>query len=247
MRIVALYDIHGNLPALESVLADIKKESVDMIVFGGDILPGPMPSECFSLLMSFGVPVDAIKGNGEAEALTHLGGGELIRVPEKFRDWVRWSAEQLSVDQIAQIKTWPSTHTVDCEKLGNVLFCHATPQSDVEYFTRLTPEELLFPLFQECPPTVVCGHTHMQFDIRVGDQRVLNPGSVGMAYGKPGAYWLLIGDNIELRRSDFDAIAAAERIRKTSCPFAEEFATKFVLDPPTEDVMLAISTKKGPN
>ena len=69
VRIAALYDIHGNLPALEAVLRDVETSGVDRIVVGGDVLPGPMPAECLARLMNLDVPVQFILGNGDREAI----------------------------------------------------------------------------------------------------------------------------------------------------------------------------------
>ncbi len=116
-----------------------------------------------------------------------------------------------------------------------MLFCHATPRSDNEIFTRLTPEPRLVPIFGRLNVVVaVCGHTHMQFDRLVGQTRVVNAGSVGMPFGDPGAYWLLIGPDVQLRRTQYDLAAAAARIRRTSYPQAEEFAARNIIQPPSE-------------
>jgi diadenosine tetraphosphatase ApaH/serine/threonine PP2A family protein phosphatase len=86
---------------------------------------------------------------------------------------------------------------------------------------------------------VVCGHTHVQFDRRIGATRVINAGSVGMPFGRAGADWLLLGPDAELRHTDYDLEAAAARIRRTAYPQAEAFATGSVLAPPSEEAMLA--------
>ena len=120
-----------------------------------------------------------------------------------------------------------------------MLFCHATPQSDTPIFTRLTAEERLVPLFDTTgADVVVCGHTHMQFDRMVGSVRVVNAGSVGMPFGDAGADWLLLGPDLQLQRTAYDLSSAAERIRATSYPQAEEFAARSVLQPPAEQEML---------
>ncbi len=125
--------------------------------------------------------------------------------------------------------------------LGNVLFCHATPRSETENFTRLTPEDKLLPIFEMLNVSiVVCGHTHMQFERSIGKVRVINAGSVGMPFGKPGAYWLVLGPNIELRHTAYDVTKAAKLILKTYYPHAKDFAENNVLQPPSEDVMLEI-------
>jgi diadenosine tetraphosphatase ApaH/serine/threonine PP2A family protein phosphatase len=123
--------------------------------------------------------------------------------------------------------------------LGEVLFCHATPRNDTEIFTRSTGEDRLAPVFAGVDAAVVvCGHTHMQFDRAVGALRVVNAGSVGMPFAAPGAYWLLLGPEVELRHTPYDLEAAARRIRGTSYPQAEDFAARNVLRPPSADEML---------
>src|SRR4051812_20342357 len=109
MLIAALYDIHGNLPALEAVLRDVRHTGVDEIVVGGDIVPGPMPVECLDLLTSSGIPTRFIHGNGERDALAILEGETPTRVPAQFLDVVRWSAEQLGAHHVPLIESWPRT------------------------------------------------------------------------------------------------------------------------------------------
>jgi predicted phosphodiesterase len=121
-----------------------------------------------------------------------------------------------------------------------VLFCHATPRSDNAIFTRQTSEVLLTGVFEEANAgVVVCGHTHMQFDRMVGRTRVVNAGSVGMPFGAPGAYWLLLADGIELRRTTYDLASASKAILSTAYPRAEEFVSNNLANPPSEESMLA--------
>lgn len=238
MQIAALYDIHGNLPALEAVLEELREEPIDCIVVGGDVLPGPMPNETIACLLSLDRPVHFIQGNGDREVLATRRGEETDAVPEQFREMMRWVAQQLSPDYEKLLASWPQTVRLQIENLGEVLFCHATPRSDNEIFTRLTPEDRLASVFEGIDAdVVVCGHTHMQFDRMVGNIRVLNAGSVGMPFGEPGAYWLSLGPEIRLRRTPYDIEGAAERIRSTSYPQAREFAEKNVLGPPSEQEM----------
>lgn len=112
----------------------------------------------------------------------------------------------------------------------------ATCKVEIELFTRLTPEDRLVPVFAGVDvPLVICGHTHMQFDRTIGRMRVVNAGSVGMPFSQPqGAYWLLLGPEIQLRRTAYDFRTAAERIRNTDYPLAEELSVRYVLNPPTE-------------
>jgi len=111
-------------------------------------------------------------------------------------------------------------------------------------FTRLTPEDRLLPVFKGLNvPVVICGHTHMQFDRMIGKIRVVNAGSVGMPYGEPGAYWLLLGPTVQLRHTPYDLTRAAERIRDTSYPQAQEFAAHDLLQPRSEREILQLFAK----
>src|SRR3954468_21830983 len=94
MRVAALYDIHGNLPALEAVLRDVHASGVDQIVVGGDVLPGPMPRESLLQLLTLELPVQFIRGNGDREVVAPTGA-----VPELYRDSIRWNAAQLHPDE----------------------------------------------------------------------------------------------------------------------------------------------------
>jgi predicted phosphodiesterase len=241
MRVAAIYDIHGNLPALEAVLQEIRQAQVDQIVVGGDVIPGPMPRETLACLQDLDLPVHFIQGNGEREVLAQKAGIESGNIPEQFREVMRWSARQLDPEQERWLAGWPLTVRVEIPGLGEVLFCHATPRSDTEIFTMVTPEDRLLSIFAGVDvPMVVCGHTHMQFDRTVGRARVMNAGSVGMPYGEPGAYWLLLGPDAQLRHTPYDLAQAAERIRGTDYPQAHDFAEHNVLHPPSEAATLEI-------
>ena len=237
MHIAALYDIHGNLPALEAVLGAVESEAVDAVVVGGDVVPGPMPAECLDALEALDAPVHFLRGNGENDLLNAYLGNPLDRVPEPFRNVVRWCARQLSPRQMQAIEGWPATVGLEMHT-GPVLFCHATPRDDNEIFTRLTPDFRLTPIFDAVPAElVVCGHTHMQFDRSVGSTRVINAGSVGMAFGETRACWLLLGpDGPELRQTEYDREAAQDILMATEYPMIEQLAS---LNPPRSDQMEA--------
>jgi putative phosphoesterase len=244
MRVAAIYDIHGNLPALEAVLEDVRRAGADQVVVGGDVVPGPMPRETLACLMDLDIPVRFIQGNGDRVVLARMAGAESSEVPEPFRGVVRWTAQQLDPEHERLVASWPKTLRLEIPGLDEVLFCHATPRSDTEIFTRLTPEDRLLPVFEGVNvPLVVCGHTHMQFDRMVGRVRVVNAGSVGMPFGEPGAYWLLLGPKVQLRRTPYDLAEAARRIRQTTYPQADDFAARNVLQPPSEEEILDHFTK----
>ncbi len=244
MRVAAIYDIHANLPALEAVLEQIHHAEVDRIVIGGDVFPGPMPCETIALLLDLDLPVQFLHGNGDREVLAQMRGVETGAVPEPFRDVIRWNAQQLHPEYEPLLAGWPATLQLEIPGLGEVLFCHATPRNDTEIFTRLTREDRLLPLFEgRNVSLVVCGHTHMQFDRMAGNTRVVNAGSVGMPFGESGAYWLLLGPDIQFRHTPYDLAKAAELIRATEYPQAEDFATRNVLQPPSEAEMLTAFTR----
>jgi putative phosphoesterase len=236
MRVAAIYDIHGNLPALEAVLEDLRQAGVDRIVVGGDVFPGPMPRETLACLLGLEIPVQFIQGNGDRAVLEQMAGSALdAAIPEQARESIRWVARQLGPEHERLLASWPKTLRVEIRGLGEVLFCHATPRNDTEMFTSMTPDDRLLPVFAGLDvPVVVCGHTHMQFDRRIGRVRVVNAGSVGMPFGEPGAYWLLLGPDVQLRHTPYDLARAAESIRATSYPQAEEFAARDVLQPRSE-------------
>src|SRR5947207_12702470 len=123
MRVAALYDIHGNVAALEAVLKDVRQEQVDVVVVGGDVLPGPMPRECLTRLMELDIPMRFIHGNGERVVLAQMAGGDISEVPEGFRDVIRWTAQQLAPEQQRSLASWPPTCQLEISGLGDVLFC----------------------------------------------------------------------------------------------------------------------------
>jgi len=255
MRVAALYDIHGNLPALEAVLEDVRRAGVDRIVVGGDVVPGPMPRETLERLLTLELPVEFILGNCEltvlaqmtasdAASATYWGTASGRPLPEPYRASMRWTAQQVP-EYESVFASWPKTLRLEIDGLGDVLFCHGTPRSETEIFTRSTAEDRLVPLFEGLRVSVVvCGHTHMQFDRMIGSTRVVNAGSVGMPFGNPGAYWARLGPDVELRRTGYDLTRAAEVIRGTPYPQAEADA-RSILQPPSEAEMLEAYGKAG--
>jgi predicted phosphodiesterase len=244
MRIAALYDIHGNLPALEAVITEIRAEGVDHVVVGGDVVPGPMPRETLDCLLGLDVRMQFIQGNGEVAVLQQISGKTPANVPGEFQEIIRWTATELGAEQESLLASWSMTFQLNIPGLGEVLFCHATPRNENELFTRLTPESRVSEIFRTIrQKVVVCGHTHIQFDRMIGNVRVINSGSVGMPFGKPGADWLLLGSDVQLRHTSYDLEKAAARIRGTSYPQAEKFAARYILDPPSEQEMLAVFAK----
>jgi len=150
---------------------------------------------------------------------------------------MRWSAEQLEPGRRDWLAALPDTQSVAVDGLGPVLFCHGSPQSDDEILTAISPEQrVAAAIAGVAERVVVCGHTHVQFDRQVAGRRLVNAGSVGMPYeARPGAYWALLGPDVELRRTDYDLEAAAEAIRATGFPDAEGLAAENVLTVPSAE------------
>jgi putative phosphoesterase len=187
--IASLYDIHGNLAALEAVLAEIPDEAA--IVVGGDVVAGgDHPAETLERLRALGDRVVWVRGNGDRELTP---GEEGLARPAALEG----TRSRLTEEQIAFLHALPPTQLLD-----GVLYCHATPRNDVDIFTERTPEERIAFLFEGVgTDVVVCGHTHTQFERTIAGKRVVNAGSVGMPYeDEPGAYWLL---DLEPRRTPY--------------------------------------------
>lgn len=244
MRVAVLADIHGNLPALEAVLADVALEAPDLVVSCGDVASGPLPVEALDLLRALSA-ARFVRGNADRSLVTAFDGGQFSDMPGPGAEWC---AAQLSRDHRDFLASFLPTVPVQIDGLGRVLFCHGSPRSDVEMMTSETPEQRLRELTAGVDARViVCGHTHMPFDRNAGRVRVINPGSVGMPYGRPGAYWALLGPDVEFRRTDYDREAAAARIRRSGWPGAEDFAQENALFVPSaEDAFAFFRAHGGP-
>ncbi|HKG92083.1 MAG TPA: metallophosphoesterase family protein [Gemmatimonadaceae bacterium] len=241
-RVAALYDIHGNLPALEAAMAAVEAAGADTIVVGGDVVLGPMPRETLERLLALGPRARFIRGNCDRLVVDAFDGRPLPpRLPPAVREPIAWTAAQLDRTHRDALAGFPETLALGVDGLGEVLFCHATPRSDEEIYTVRTPAERVRPMLEGVMQrVVVCGHTHMQFDRTVDGVRLLNAGSVGMPYGRPGAYWLLLGPDAQPARTDYDLERAADLVRHTSYPQAAEFAERQLLRPQSEEEILRL-------
>ncbi len=246
--LAALYDIHGNLPALNAALSAVDVAGADGIVVGGDLVLGPMPRETLDRLVELGPRARFIRGNCDRLVVDAFDGRPLTRLPSSVQEAVVWTAGQLDRPHRDFLAAIPETLIETVPGLGAVRFCHGSPRSDDEVITAITPAERVRPMLEGVPqPVVVCGHTHMQFDRRIDGVRLVNAGSVGMPYGQPGAYWLLLGPDVRLTRTNYDLDRAAELVRQTSYPQAAEFASRHVLNPQSEQEMLRIFEPTSPS
>jgi putative phosphoesterase len=228
VRVAALYDIHGNLPALEAVLGEVEREGVDALVVGGDIAAGPpQPRETVERIHSL-PQAHCIRGNADR-----------LDAPE-FRDdeGLAWLLERLNPEQADWLIGLPFSAVLE-----DTLYVHATPQDDETVITELTSDERLVELLAGVEQRrVVAGHTHMQLERRAGEMLFVNAGSIGRPYeALPGAYWALLdGDAVELRRTEYDLERAAELVRASGHPLADELADENVLRVPSRAEALAV-------
>jgi predicted phosphodiesterase len=229
VTVAALYDIHGNLPALEAVLAEVPAGAV--IVVGGDFVGGPWPRETMDRLRELGDRAHWLRGNADREAAADVQVG----MSEEARRSLEWSAEQLCAEQRELIRSLPDDLVLEVEGLGPTLFCHGSPRSDEEIITAVSSEERLREILAGVEQqTVVCGHTHHQFDRTVDGIRVVNAGSVGMPYeGEQGAYWALLGPDADFRRTDYDVEAMLVAMAATDYPEKENLTEILRDDIPT--------------
>lgn len=233
MRIAALYDIHGNLPALEAVLSEIDERDVDMIVFGGDLCWGPLPAETLRRILAVDQPTSFVRGNADREMGLRLG------VEEGLEGWVAeinlWGSDRLSSverDSLAGLPTWIK---LEIDELGPVLFCHGSPRNDAEAMTPYTASSEIDKMLVGTPEqTIVCGHTHVQFTCVSGGVRIVNPGSVGLPTGEVGAQWAILGPDVEFLTTPYDLELASSLIEAGGCPDARGFV-EHIKHPPASE------------
>jgi predicted phosphodiesterase len=195
------------------------------LVIGGDIVLGPQPLEVLELLDTLGDGAHWIRGNCEAPT------------PHTDALWEQrrlFTLERVGPERHRTLEHLPGTVSLDVDGLGPTLFCHGSPRSDEEMITAVTSEQRLGEILEHVSESaVVCGHTHHQFDRIADGIRVVNAGSIGMPYeGRPGAYWALLGPDVDLRRSVYDFDAAAEAIRASGYPDSAEHAEMVFSNPP---------------
>ena len=220
-RVAVIADVHGNAPAFAAVLDEIEREQPDLIVSCGDLTWGPLPEETYELAR--GLNVRWVRGNADRAVLEG--------VSETERE--RWMQAHHTDAMREFLGTFEENVVVEVDGLGGVRFCHGSPRSDEECVTPETPEERVRDFIAGIDERViVSAHVHIQFDREAARIRSVNAGSVGLPYeGRPGAYWALLGPDVELRRTEYDLDRAVEQFRASGQPNIEQIV-ELMLEPP---------------
>ena len=214
MKVLALADIHGNLPALRAVLAQLDGEPVDAIVVCGDTAAGPLVQPALELLAARAEPVHWVRGNGERETVDRFDG---VVPANATSEWAIWTAGTIERRWRDAMAGWPPSLELD-----GVCYCHGTPRSDEEILTRATPVGVIAAALAGSPGRlVVGGHTHQQFVRELPDgRRLANAGSVGVPYeGRAGAFWMLVEDGVpRAREIAYDVPRAVTELHESGFP-----------------------------
>ncbi len=234
--VAVLSDVHGVLPALERVLAEPAVVDAELIVVTGDHTWGPQPTEVLDRLAGLGDRALMVRGNADRELLQMSRGVDVGLADDPLSVW---GAAQLRARHQAMIEAMPEQVTIRVDGFGPVRFCHATPRNDEEVVLVDSRPERWVDVLRDLPAqvrTVVCGHTHMPFVRLVDGRLVVNPGSVGLPYGRAGAHWaVLAGGSVTLGRTLLDP---AELVRKVTAgsqlPGVERWATENLYRPASD-------------
>ena len=242
-KVAVIADVHGNAPAFQAVLDEIEREQVDLIVSCGDLTWGPLPEETYELArqlanlsashsdshLDVAARVRFVRGNADRAVLE--------RVSETDRE--RWMQEHHTDQMRDFLASFEDTVVVEVDGLGAVRLSHGSPRSDEECVTPETPEERVREFSAEIDErVVVTAHVHMQFDRDVAGIRSVNPGSVGLPYETaPGAYWALLGPDVEFRRTDYDVDATIERYRAAAQPNVDDIVELMLNPPPQSEII----------
>lgn len=232
-KVAVISDVHGNAVALAAVLGEIELEGVDLIVSCGDLTWGPLPEETFELARDLNARF--VRGNADRAVLE--------RVSESERD--QWMQEHHSEELRDFLASFEDTVSIEVDDLGAVRLCHGSPRSDEECVTPATPEERVREFSADVDEKIiVSAHVHLQFDRDVAGIRSVNAGSVGLPYEDgPGAYWAILGPDVEFRRTDYDVEATIERYRSIGPPNLEQIV-ELMLTPPTRSEVIAFGEER---
>jgi predicted phosphodiesterase len=233
LRVAALADVHGNAPALEAVLREVRTVGVDAVVFCGDLTWGPLPNETLALVRALDVPAHFVRGN--ADRSVGVVGGERGE----------WLARAHGEEATRFVNAFAPRVVLEVDELGPTRFVHGSPRSDEECVTPETPIERVREFTGGIPERVlVTAHVHVSYDRHIDDVRLVGPGSVGRPYeGERGARWALLGPDVELRRTQYDHEAAAELYRASGIPQLDD-DLQMLLEPITRAEAIAYAEER---
>ena len=222
-RLACLADGHGNVAALDAVLASPEFATADAVAFLGCMTTGPEPDVVMERCEALAIPCFFLAGNGERNVIELAGGREDL-------SWLigRWIVEHHSSRAVAALRDWPETLVADVVGLGGVRLVHGSPRSDVELLTPATPPERITAATRDVAEDVIVhGHTHLQYDRLVAGRRVVGCGSVGLPYTSAGfgAEWTLLGPDVIPVRTVYDLEEARRRIIASDYPSAQFLET----------------------
>jgi predicted phosphodiesterase len=219
-----IYDVHGNLPALEAVLADAREQGADSYLVGGDVaLFGPWPEATVARLQEL-APATWIRGNGERWT------ADPGSAPDAVRGATAAAREALGDALVEELAALPESAALGDDTRA----WHGSPVSDVRSFTPDPGEDEAELLDGVAEQRLIFGHTHLPFRRRstVGGVELVNPGSVGMPFDGDhrAAYALLAGDGTVTHRRvayDHPSVPVALRERYGDAPWVQAPAHRF--------------------
>jgi putative phosphoesterase len=225
MRVAIVSDIHGNLAALEAVMADLDAQAPDVIVHGGDLaVIGPRPAEVVDVIRQRGWP--GVLGNTDEILFDPSGRAVQERRAPRLRDWLQtlfetltpWARERLGEERLAWLRRLPLEWRRD-----DLLLVHAAPGDLWRAPMPDAPEEELTRVYGgRDAGLVVYGHIHRPYVRQLGGLTVANAGSVGLPYdGDPRPSYLLVDDGVpSVRRVAYDLDRAERELIETGFPLA---------------------------
>lgn len=217
MRVACLSDIHANAPALEACLDHARDRGAERFLVAGDLVgKGPFPGDVLDRLAQ--LDAATVRGNVDRRVLTVD--------PDLEAGMPRWTAAQLSDEQIGYLETLPAE--MELELAGQrLLLVHGSPVHDTDFiFPSITPQGLASKLGGREPDVLICGHSHLPFERAIGEVHVVNAGTVGLPYdGDPRpSYGMLDLEpssvDATVHRFEYDVEAVVERIEAEGTPGA---------------------------
>lgn len=244
--VAVLSDVHGVLPVLEAVLAEPEVRGADLLVVTGDHTSGPQPCSVLDRLLAEGDRLRLVQGNADRE-LVALRRGQHVDVPDEVTPW---AAQQLTEAHVTLLAGLPHPWVVDVDGFGPVVFCHGSPRRDDEILLVDSPLQRWSEAFAGLSTehrTVVCGHTHIPFARLVDRRLVVNPGSIGMPYGRAGGSWALLHDGgVSLRHTSIDVEPTVDAVvAQSEYPLRRSWAEEYIRAAHSDAVALAAFTPPG--